>query len=77
MQPVQVEDIVPADVEARARACPFATPEAIQRLNCRNAPYFFALQWGRHIGVHRQNERICNWTARVLTKDKLWIGMED
>ena len=28
---------------------------------------------GRHIGIHRPDHRICNWTARLLTTDKRYI----
>jgi integrase/recombinase XerD len=73
MHPNHIEDVVPADVEARARSCPFAALDAIKLLSCRNETYFYVLQQGRHIGVHRPNERICNWTARVLTQDKRYI----
>jgi integrase/recombinase XerD len=73
LRPSLIEDIVPSDVVARARACPFAEQAAIEQLNFRNAPYFHVLRVGQHIGIHRQDERICNWTARLLTKDKRYI----
>lgn len=49
--------------------CPFQDPLTIQRLKFREYPYWHVLFKGRHIGVHRQDERICNWVARTLLKD--------
>ncbi len=48
------------------RSCPFKTPDEIQKLTHREYPHWHRLLNGRHIGVHRQDERICNWVARTL-----------
>jgi len=49
--------------------CPFQTVQQIRELNYREYPYWHILLRGRHIGVHRQDERICNWVARTLHVD--------
>jgi len=49
--------------------CPFQTEHAIWRLGYREYPYWHVLLKGRHIGVHRQDGRICNWVARTLRSD--------
>lgn len=50
----------------------FAEPEQIMRLSFRQTPYWQHLQQGRHLGIHRPDDTICNWTARILTKDRLY-----
>jgi integrase/recombinase XerD len=52
--------------------CRFAEPEQIRGLAFRPTPYWHHLYTSRHLGVHRQDDSICNWTARVLSKDKLY-----
>lgn len=69
----RIEDVVPEDLIARAQSCCFADQTTIIDLQIRNQPYFFTLKIGRHIGVHKPNAKICNWTARVLTNEKKYI----
>lgn len=52
--------------------CPFAETDAIARLGFRPTPYWHSLYRCRHIGIHRPDDSICNWTARILTRDKLY-----
>jgi integrase/recombinase XerD len=47
--------------------------DAISRLRYRDSPYWHPLRVSRHIGIHRPDARVCNWTARALTKDKRYI----
>lgn len=49
--------------------CRFQTPSQISNLEHREYPYWHVLLKGRHIGVHRQDDRICNWVARTLRTD--------
>lgn len=51
----------------------FMTAEDIATLPYRDSPFWHHLATCRHIGIHRPDHRICNWTARVLTKDKRYI----
>lgn len=55
------------------RDCPFSDIAKIEALRFRDSPYWHVLLIGRHIGIHRPERRICNWTARVLTRDKRYI----
>ena len=52
--------------------CRFSEPEQIQELLFRSTPYWHSLYRCRHLGIHRPDDATCNWTARVLTKDKLY-----
>ncbi|WP_416916187.1 MAG: tyrosine-type recombinase/integrase [Roseicyclus sp.] len=72
-KPYRIEEIVPENILGRAKACHFANQAAIADLRIRNEPHFYALQIGRHIGVHRPNARRCNWIARILTQEKKYI----
>jgi len=56
--------------EAAIKACPFSDPEEIRQLKFRDSPFFFTLMTGRHIGIHRPDQSTCNWTARILTREK-------
>lgn len=60
------------DVRA-IEACPFSQDASVRRLTFRNSPYWYSLLRCRHLGVHRPDDRTCNWTARVLTQDKRYI----
>lgn len=51
----------------------FKDDEAISGLPYRDSPYWHVVRTCRHLGVHRPDNRICNWTARVLTTDKRYI----
>lgn len=53
--------------------CPFQSETVIERLRARDAPYWHHLLVGRHIGIHRPDGRHCNWTARLLTKDRRYV----
>lgn len=69
----QVPDCVPDAAKGRVLACPFREQHLIEALEFRESAYFHTLLVGRHIGVHRPDGRICNWTARILTTDKRYI----
>ncbi|KEJ96865.1 Site-specific recombinase XerD [Pseudosulfitobacter pseudonitzschiae] len=49
--------------------CPFQSTAQITGLDHREYPYWHVLLKGRHIGVHRPDDRICNWVARTLRTD--------
>lgn len=66
-------DTLLASFEARLHSCPFMALEPIERLAFRDTPYWYRLSVGRHIGIHRPDARICNWTARILTSDKRYV----
>lgn len=70
-----MEATMPIGLEARSKlsdrldtveSCPFKTPTEIRKLAHREYPHWHRLLNGRHIGVHRQDDRICNWVARTL-----------
>ena len=50
--------------------CRFAEPDQIARLGFRPTPYWHSLYRCRHLGIHRPDDSMCNWTARILTSDK-------
>lgn len=50
--------------------CKFEEPSGIELLSCRSTPYWYSLYRCRHLGIHRQDASTCNWTARILTKEK-------
>ncbi|WP_460272481.1 tyrosine-type recombinase/integrase [Celeribacter sp. ULVN23_4] len=52
--------------------CRFAEHESVLNLGIRPTPYWHSLYRCRHIGIHRPDNILCNWTARILTKDKLY-----
>lgn len=52
------------------KICRFSNISFIKNLEFRNAPYWHSLLVSRHLGIHRPDGRTCNWTARILTKDK-------
>lgn len=53
--------------------CCFQSVEEINQLAIRDAPYWHHLLVGRHIGIHRPDGRHCNWTARLLTRDRRYV----
>lgn len=57
----------------RIALCPFQTTPAVEQLPYRDSPYWHHLLVGRHIGIHRPDGRHCNWTARLLTKDRRYV----
>lgn len=52
--------------------CRFAEPDQIVKLAFRQTPYWHSLYRCRHLGIHRPDDRMCNWTARILTMNKLY-----
>jgi len=58
--------------EGAENPCRFAEPEQIERLRFRPTPYWHHLYRCRHLGIHRPDDKTCNWTARILTKEKLY-----
>ena len=58
--------------EGLDRPCAFESTEQIKQLNVRSTAYWHSLYQGRHIGIHKPDGTICNWTARILTRDKLY-----
>ena len=65
--------LVPFTALEKAANCKFADTQHISELSFRETPYWHTLLVGRHIGIHRPDDRICNWTARFLTSDKRYI----
>lgn len=57
---------------SQSNPCRFAETEQIKRLAFRQTPYWHHLFTSRHLGIHRPDDTACNWTARVLTRDKLY-----
>jgi integrase/recombinase XerD len=45
----------------------------IEALPFRDSPFWHWLLTCRHLGIHRPDNRVCNWTARLLTRDKRYI----
>jgi integrase/recombinase XerD len=64
--------VAEALVELR-RAGRFSSPSEIACLPYRDSPYWQVLRTCRHLGIHRPDGRVCNWTARVLTRDKRYV----
>lgn len=58
--------------DGKLNPCRFAEQHQIADLAFRQTPYWHSLFQCRHIGIHRPDDNICNWTARILTKDKLY-----
>ncbi|MDW4500570.1 tyrosine-type recombinase/integrase [Sulfitobacter sp. D35] len=52
--------------------CRFADADQISQLPFRPSPYWHTLYRCRHLGIHRPDDSMCNWTARILTKEKLY-----
>ncbi len=73
LTPEQIPDCVPYTAANKVRECPFQEQHEIEALAFRESPYFHTLLTGRHIGIHRPDARICNWTARILTTDKRYV----
>lgn len=73
LTPNQIPDCVPFTAINKVRECPFQEQDDIEALGFRETPYFHTLLTGRHIGIHRPDGRICNWTARILTADKRYV----
>ncbi len=71
--PARPELWLPPDASEAVDACRFARSSDVEALTFRETPYWHGLLKCRHIGIHRPNERTCNWTARVLTADKRYI----
>ncbi len=62
-----------AGAEDRIAACRFANLDEINSLAFRPTPYWHTLLEGRHLGIHRPDDSMCNWTARFLTNDKRYL----
>lgn len=63
---------VPLAALQRIADCPFSSPGYIESLDIRDAPYWYTFLLSRHVGIYRPNDRVCTWTARFLTRDKLY-----
>jgi integrase/recombinase XerD len=61
---------VPTTALKSIQECRFAEIGGVENLGFRNAPYWHSLFVSRHIGIHRPDGKTCNWTARILTKEK-------
>ena len=70
MKSIEFSKNVPTTCIEQIRSCRFDETSKINDLAIRNSPYWHTLLQCRHIGVHRPDERICNWNARLLTADK-------
>lgn len=73
ISPPTSSELIPPTALDAIEACPFANEGAITALRFRETPYWHSLLRCRHLGIHRPDGRICNWTARILTKDKRYI----
>jgi integrase len=73
MKQEQFSGLVPYPALEKINSCRFSNPKAVEDLRFRETPYWHSLLVGRHLGVHRPDDRICNWTARLLTKDKRYV----
>ncbi len=73
---IKLEDVpkcVPHAAIGKVRECPFQSDYKIHSLKFRESAYFYTLLVGRHLGIHRPDGRICNWTARILTSEKRYV----
>ena len=61
--------------EGLINPCRFAEPEQIVQLAYRPTPYWHSIYRCRHLGIHRPDDSMCNWTARILTTEKLYKQM--
>ena len=61
----------PIEPELRGNLADFRFRDTvdIEALPFRDSPYWHWLLTCRHIGVHRPDDRSCNWTARIMTKE--------
>ncbi len=71
--PLQFSLQVPETALEQVRSCRFSDPVNVEELELRDSPYWHTLLQCRHLGIHRPNGRICNWTARLLTTDKRYV----
>lgn len=51
---------------------PFSGTSKIRALKPRSAPYWFHLKTSRHLGIHKETNKKCNWIARILSRDGLY-----
>lgn len=63
---------VPPPYAMRERTCPFAAPQAIAALPSRETPYWWSIATSRHLGIYRPHAKVCTWTARYLSGNKLY-----
>jgi len=73
MDRVTFSSVVPVTALGQIRECRFADTIAIRNLRFRDSPYWHRLLQCRHLGIHRPDDRICNWTARLLTIDRRYV----
>ncbi|MHA6345762.1 tyrosine-type recombinase/integrase [Roseivivax sp. CAU 1761] len=73
MSPTAFSARVPDVAIPAIGTCRFADSEIVAGLGFRDSPYWHALLRCRHLGIHRPDHRICNWTARLLTRDKRYV----
>jgi len=58
--------------EHRINPCAFAATERIKILPMRSSPYWHVLFECHHIGIHRPDGTMCNWTARYRNNEGLY-----
>ena len=65
----------PIEPELRSNLADFRFRDTvdIEALPFRDSPYWHRLMTCRHLGVHRPDDRSCNWTARIMTKDRRYL----
>ncbi len=73
MQSREYEMARHAGAEDRIAGCRFACEDDVGSLQFRSSPYWHTLLEGRHLGIHRPDDSMCNWTARFLTGDKRYL----
>ena len=64
---------IPSTAMEQVKNCKFSEAAEINQLPPRSSPYWHKLLQCRHLGIHRPDGRLCNWTARLLTSDKRYI----
>lgn len=73
MQTVADHEPILPELRGNLVSFPFRETTDIEALQFRDSPYWHSLLTCRHIGVHRPNDRSCNWTARIMTKDRRYL----
>lgn len=63
-----------AGSEDRIATCRFARGDEILSLRFRSTPYWHTLLEGRHLGIHRPDDSMCNWSPLPDPRQALSSG---
>lgn len=65
----------PIEPELRGNLADFRFRDTvdIEALPFRDRTYWHWLLTCRHLGVHRPDDGSCNWTVRIMTKDRRYL----